>query len=734
MNKRIPIILGLLLLGLALWLQITPIRSVQHWVGRFEHLAYDIQLRAKLLTPHHKKLKTSIAIVDIDDISLKQEGRWPWPRYKLATLVDHIQAQGAVVIAFDMIFTREEANIAKSVFNQMTIQHLMNPPFETALKQVMPYFDNDIKFATSLSHGDSVVGISFLLSPYVEGAIPSPLLTLTTSAEKNLYFFITRGVLGVNPTLEVIAKNVGFINIFPDEDGIMRRVPLLLRYKDGLYSSLALQAVRIYLLQKVSLITERYSDSVRLEGVQLGKTIIPTDDKGQVLIPFRGRGHAFPYFSAGDVLNNKIPPGAFAGKIVFVGSTAVGLGDLKPTSIQTSFPGLEIHATVADGILKNDFLQKPAWSLGAEIILTFILGLILVIVFPYLGPLPLILLSIFIPVIMIYLNNQLNEKTNLIFNILIPMVFPFLLAIFNITYGYLFETRRRERLKEMFGQYVPKKHIDEMLKSSTHYGLRGEDRNMTVLFADIRNFTTISEGMLASQLKDMLNDFFTPMTEIIFKYHGTIDKYIGDLIMAFWGAPLKDKNHAEHALLAALDMQKEVVRLKPILAERHWPEINMGIGLNTGMMSVGDMGSRFRLNYTVLGDAVNLSSRVESLTKYYGVHILTTESTQMNQKKIVFRLVDKVRVKGKNNGVALYEVVCKQAELTDELRQELELSQAALNFYFAQQWEKAREVFEALNKKYPDVRLYSLYLERLVEFQKTPPANDWDGVYTHVKK
>ncbi|MCC2666427.1 MAG: cyaA 1 [Gammaproteobacteria bacterium] len=734
MNKRIPIILGLLLLGLALWLQITPIRSIQHWIGRFEHLAYDIQLRAKLLTPHHEKLKTSVAIVDIDDASLKQEGRWPWPRYKLATLVDHIQAQGAVVIAFDMIFTRKEDNIAESVFNQMTIQHLMTPPFETALKQVMPYFDNDAKFAASLSRGDSVIGISFLLNPQVESAIPPPLLTLTTPEEKNLYFILTRGVLGINPILEAAAKNAGFINIFADEDGIMRRVPLLLRYKDGLYGSLALEAVRIYLFQKVNLVTEKYGHSIRLEGVQLGQTIIPTDDKGQVIIPFRGRAYTFPYFSATDVLNNKIPSGAFAGKIVFVGSTAVGLGDLKSTGIQSSFPGLEINATVADGILKNDFPQKPAWSLGAEIVLTFILGLTLVIVFPFLDPRVLVLLIIFIPVTLIYFNNQLNEKTHLIFDIFIPIVFSILLAIFNIIYGYLFETRRRERLKEMFGQYVPKKHIDEMLKSSTHYELRGEDRNMTVLFADIRHFTTLSEGMSASQLKNMLNDFFTPMTEIIFKYHGTIDKYVGDLIMAFWGAPLKDKNHAEHALMAALEMQKEVIRLKPILAKRHWPEINMGIGLNTGMMSVGDMGSKFRLNYTVLGDAVNLSSRVESLTKYYGVSILTTESTQMNQKKIVFRLVDKVRVKGKNDSVALYEVVCKQAELTDELREELELSQIALNFYFAQQWEKAHEVFEALNKKYSHVQLYSLYLERLLEFQKTPPGSDWDGVYTHLKK
>ena len=734
MNKRIPILLGLLLLSLALWLQVTTIPSVKHWIGRFENIAYDIQLRARLLTPLHKKFETDIVIVDIDNISLKQEGRWPWSRNKLAILVDRIQEQGAVVIAFDIIFPRKEDNIADSVFEELARQHLMTTPFDIALKKITPYFDDDAKFAASLSHGDSVIGVSFLLNAQVEGIIPPPLLLLVTSAEKNLDFYITHGVLGINPVVQAGAKNAGFINIFPDEDGILRRVPLMISYKEGLYPSLALEAVRVYLLQKINLITETYGSSIRLEGIQLGETSIPTDDKGQVVIPFRGRGYTFPYFSATDVLNHKIPQGAFAGKIVFVGSTAVGLGDLKPTAIQTSFPGIEINATVADGILKNNFPQKPAWSLGAETVLIFILGVTLVILFPFLGPRTLIVLIILVPTALIFANNELNEKTNLIFNIFIPIVFSILLAIFNIIYGYLFETRRRERLKEIFGQYVPEKHIDEMLKSSTNYGLRGEDRTMTVLFADIRNFTTLSEGMSASQLKNMLNDFFTPMTKIIFKHYGTIDKYVGDLIMAFWGAPLKDKNHAEHALNAALDMQREVIRLKPILAERKWPEINIGIGLNTGMMSVGDMGSTFRLNYTVLGDAVNLASRVESLTKYYGVTILTTEATQMNQKRFVFRLVDKVRVKGKSQIVALYQVVCKQMELTDELRKELALSQTALELYFSQDWEKSRNLFETLNKNYPMVKLYSLYLDRLTEIQKTPPASDWDGVYTHIKK
>ncbi len=393
-----------------------------------------------------------------------------------------------------------------------------------------------------------------------------------------------------------------------------------------------------------------------------------------------------------------------------------------------------MNATIADGLLKNNFPNKPAWGLGAETLLIFILGLSLVLLFPYLGPRILTLLIFLIPVLLVAADNWLLRNMGLIFSVLIPIVLAVFLAMMNIMYGFLFESRRREQIKEIFGQYVPEKHIDEMLKSKTSYGLRGEDREMTVLFSDIRSFTTLSEGMSASQIKDMLSDFFTPMTEIIFKHSGTIDKYVGDLIMAFWGAPLKDKRHAEHAISAAIDMQKEVARLKPILAEKNWPEINIGIGLNTGMMSVGDMGSKFRRNYTVLGDAVNLASRVESLTKYYGVNIMVTAATQASQKKFVFRLLDRVRVKGKNESVELYQVICRQLELTEELRKEIELSDAAVNLYFNQHWEQAKAIFESLNTSYPDVKLYPFYLKRIAEFVLTPPPTDWDGVYTHLSK
>lgn len=733
MSKRTPFILGIILLMLALWLQVTSIGLVRHFITRLENLAYDLQLRAYLLT-QPKQWDNSIAIVDIDDISLSKEGRWPWPRLKVANLVDNLQKAGAVVVAFDMIFPEKQDNIADEVYDEFKKAHLANPTLNELFQKISPEFDHDGLFAASLSRIDAVLGISFLPNSQTQGLLPAPVMELKTPQEKRLGFIEPEGYLANIPVLQTMAKQAGFINVFPDEDGVIRRVPVLLNYQDKLYPSLALEAVRLYLLSKIKLITAHYGDEIRLEGLQVGDHIVPTDAEARVIIPFRGQSFTFPFYSATDVLNNRIPPGALTGKIVFIGTSATGQGDLKATTIQSIFPGVEIQATIADGILTDNFSYKPAWALGAEISLTVLLGLIFIFLFPYLGPRFLGLFIVGIPIIMTFSNAYLWEITGLIITIFIPMSFCVILALVNLLYGYIFETRKREKLRDMFGQYVPAKHIDEMLTSTTELGLSGEDRELTVLFADIRNFTTISEALTATQLKEMLNEFFTPMTEIIFKYHGTIDKYVGDMIMAFWGAPLKDKFHAKHAINAALSMQHAVTKLKTVFANKGWAEINIGIGLNTGLMSVGDMGSKFRRNYTVLGDSVNLASRIEGLTKYYGAKIIVTEFTQAGQNHFVFRKLDRVRVKGKKHGVEIYEPLGHVKNFSPVLMKKVQKYHLALEYYFNQQWDNSLELFTELAQKNPHEKLYQLYLHRIQDFKINPPPADWDGIYTHTEK
>jgi adenylate cyclase len=728
MIKPIPLILGLLLVGIATLILLNP--SLTEPLDNF---AYDIQLRTRF---HSQDVlsNTPVAIIDIDDKSLAVEGHWPWSRKKLATLLELLQKNGAVVNAFDMFFPEKENNLAITFAEILKHQHLLTTALAELLKKTEAYFDTDADFAKSLAKTDSILSIGFLPHPQTQNILPSPLLKLTSEQNHDLQIIKGRGYISSIPLLQNAAKKGGLINVFPDSDGIIRRAPLLMNYQGDLYPALSLQAVLSFLGEKITLVTALYNKTHQLEGFMIGSQTIPTDEKGQVLIPFVGKSFSFPYYSATDVFHNNLPKDALLGKILFIGTTGTGLGDMHATAIESPFPGVEIQATLANGLLLNNFSQKPAWAYGASFVLTLLLGLLASFLFPYLGPKILAFIILLFPPTLIILDNWLWQKTSLILSILMPLITVLAIAILNLGYGYLFETRRREHIKEIFGQYVPEKHIDEMLESRGSYGLKGENREMSVLFADIRNFTGISEGLPPTDLREMLNTFLTPMTEIIFEHYGTIDKYVGDLIMAFWGAPLNDENHALHAIQSALAMQARLIDIRPLLKEHQWPEFHIGIGINSGIMTVGDMGSRFRRNYTVLGDAVNLASRAESLTKFYGVDIIVTEHTMKNHDQFVFRKLDRVKVKGKARPTELYEVICVAAELTSALNEELILYHQALDFYFQQQWDQAEIQMKQLHIANPHKKIYSLYCERIAEYKTISPPKDWDGVYVFLTK
>lgn len=733
MNRRIPIFLGLLLTLFAAWSLITTNSIVRGPIESLENLGYDLQLKTYLLAKQPLPSR-AIGIVDIDDKSLQVEGHWPWPRSKLAALVTQMEKEGAIVIAFDMFFSEAEPNLLNEVITKLQKDNKLSTTVLTSLQPDMVMFDNDKIFADSFKDKKVVLAVTFLSRTHTQNILPQPMLTFDEEQSKAIKLFKASGFIASIPELQTASHEGGFINIFGDSDGIYRRAPLLIQYKDGVYPSLALQAVIAYLGTQVELNTPKYHDTIRLEGIQVGNTTVPLDNYGQALIPFIGKSYSFPYYSATDVLNNKIPKSELQGKIIFVGTSATGLGDLKATAIQNPFPGVEIQATLANGILTDDFSFHPDWAKGADLVLTLILGIITSIIYPYFGPRTLSAMTVLLPVALLLINNVLWEETGLVLSFLIPVMLVFFSSILNMIYGYLFESRRRERLKEMFGQYVPAKHIDEMLRAKSDYALRGEDRDMSVLFADIRNFTSISEGLTAAKLVHLLNTYFTPMTEIIFKRHGTIDKYIGDLIMAFWGAPLRDKNHARHAIQAALEMQHKTKEFHQFLQENNLPEIKIGIGISSGVMSVGDMGSQYRRNYTVLGDNVNLASRIESLTKFYGVNIIVSENTQKDQPNFVFRKLDRVRVVGKKNAIEIFEVLCTTEELNSTLARELTDYHAALNAYFEMDWDKALTSLEALKAEHPHKKIYSIYIERINELKTNPIPENWDGVYIHASK
>jgi len=732
MNKSVPMFIGFIVLLLAVWLQLTTIPFIRHFLTRLSDIVYDTELRTQVLI-HPKLTQSPVVVVDIDDFSLTEQGRWPWPRSKIATLIKNLQDDGAVVIALDILFSEKEENIVDTVLQKLKTTNLSTGNIILNMNKVQPLFNNDLILAKTLAQGETVLGVAFI--PHSENVNKvSPYDLTLAPAEQKLNLFNAIGVISNIPIIQATAKGVGFINVFPDEDGVVRHALLLMRFQNYIYPSLALEAVRRYWLTNLKLITAPYHDQLRLEDIQIGARFIPTDSSGQIIVPFIGPSFTFPYYSASNVINKKFPANAFLGKIVFIGTSATALGDLKATAVQNVYPGIEVQATIANGIITNHFFYKPAWSLGVEVFITLFFGIIFIFLFPFCNQRTLFVSTFAIPATLIFGNNLLWEKTGIFFSFIVPCIFFICLTFLNMIYSSLFEVRRRERLKEIFGQYIPATHIDEMLESTASYGMYGEEREMTVLFADIRNFTALSEFMHVSRIKELLNDFFTVTTEIIFKYRGTIDKYVGDMLMAFWGAPVKDKRHAYHAISAALDMQIAVKKMQPALEAKGLPAIRFGVAINSGIMNVGDMGSKFRRSYTVLGDEVNLASRLEALNDYYGAEIIVSEHTERNQAIFLFRKLDRVRVKGKEVGIEIFEPICRRSAADPQLIDEVNSFHTALDYYFAREWKKARTVLEVLYSTHPNVKVYSIFLQRISDFEQSPPPENWDGIFTHISK
>ena len=718
---------------LVIWLQISSLNSISSIRQHMENSVYDLMVKTSV---NKSKLRSSpVAIIDVDEKSLRAEGRWPWPRNKLAELVKHLSKAKVVVVAFDMTFSKPDNNIAEQLVNVLQVNppSNMNSDVLKFLNTLLPQFDYDKQFADSLKASDVVLGIVFhddLSNPPL-GKLPAPVFAMSDVNVNHLVVPKMISYWGNIDILQDAAKRGGFLTTIPDSDGVLRRSPLLIRYGDTVYPSLALEAVRVYLLlDKIGIKTARTGDIDAVEGVMLGATEIPTDALGQVIIPYVGRARTLPYVSATDVLHDKGDLKPLENAVVFVGTSALGMSDLHASPVQASFPGIEVQASIAAGLLSGYFPYKPDWAKGAEVATTFTVGLAACLVFPCLGVIGLVVFSLVLIATVTGINFSLMQSYGLVLSSITSVLLVIFLMMVNLAYGFLFEYRQRAFLKAMFGQYIPPARVELLSEGSGQSTLQGETKELTVLFADVQGFTTLSEKLSASGVKEVLNRFFTPMTEIIFARNGTIDKYVGDMLMAFWGAPVVLPNHAKDALEAALDMRAMTKKLKDEFVQSNLPPIDIGIGLNTGMMHVGDMGSKFRLAYTVLGDAVNLGSRIEALTRHYGVHIAVGEATRKTQDDFIFRKLDRVKVKGKVEAIEIFELICRKSEITEDIKKELEHYDQALQYYFTQQWEKANVLFALLHEQYPTTKLYELYVERIAHLHEEPPTKDWDGVYT----
>jgi len=732
--KLLPTLLGIATSLLFAWAQFADIPILKALQQRAESMAYDLRLNFSLEQNH--KVDPRIVIIDVDEKSIGAEGRWPWPRNKIAELTDRLFEAGAVVVGYDIFFSEPERNKARAVLQQLqqnssTDQHLIS-----SLESLAPEFDNDQRLAESLRDHDVTLGYLFHEEDTVPaGHLPQPLLTLSKAQAQRSGIKAMPNYTATLPLLQESAISNGFVTTWPDQDGIIRRTPMLIRHGENIYGSLSLNIAKLYLfLEEAEIKTAPIGNIDAVESIILGGTTIPTDGGGFALVPYKGRAGNFPYISATDVLKGNVDADTLEGAIVLIGATAVGIADLVATPVENIYPGVEVHANIIRSILDNDFPFEPSWADGANLLATLVIGLVLALLLPHFAPLVLLFTSLLTASGLVYSNLWLWQEKGLALSLAWPLILILTLAAVNVTYGFLSENRKRSQLKSMFGQYVPPELVDAMSQTSENFGFDGESREMTVLFADIRGFTTLSEKLSPSELRALLNRYFTHMTEIIFDHHGTIDKYVGDMIMAFWGAPLKNPDHAKQAIHAAMKMLEKTAELKPILMAEGYPEIDVGIGLNTGLMNVGDMGSSYRRAYTVLGDNVNLGSRIEGLTKFYGAGLVVSETTMAGQDDFVFRRLDLVKVKGKTEAVKVYEPLCTKEEATADLFAELEQHEQGLVSYLQQEWSKAEQIFKQLKQQHPGTRVYSLYLERIEELRHRDLGADWDGVYERREK
>ena len=721
------LIVLLMLLHVSGVLPLSPVTKLELW-------SYDTRLNMTM----PNSLDERIVIVDIDEKSLKQQGHWPWSRNKLAHLVDRLFDDYQVrVLGMDAVFAEPDLSSGLQGMQAIQSEHFsQDQGLRAAIEKLSPSLDYDQLFASSLKNRKVVLAYVFLQEGEAKvGALPAPVMPAAYFKDQPVSLMQASGYTANLANLQAQAYAAGHFNASPDQDGISRRLPMLVQYHDQVYEAFASAVARVANEAAGDHSTKpALAVGADAEQLRIGKNRIPVNDDMAALIPYRGAQGSFPYVSATDVMSNDVDKVILKNKIVLLGTTAAGLMDLRATPMQNVYPGVEVHANMVAGILDGNIKQNPAYTQGIEFILLLLVGSLLAFSLPNLSPSSATMLTALCLSLLLGSNWLAWQAGNLALPLAALLVTISALYFFNMAYGFFFESRLKRQLGRLFGLYIPPELVDEMAQNPNSYSLASQSRHMTVLFTDVRDFTSIAEGMAPEQLSLLMNRFLSPMTQAIHQRRGTIDKYMGDAIMAFWGAPVADNQHATHAVQAALAMTDALADLQDDFAAQGWPAIRIGIGLNSGDMVVGNMGSTFRMAYTVLGDAVNLGSRLEGLTKYYGVSIIVSEDTKVLAPDFVYRELDRVRVKGREKPLAIYEVLDAKEEVNEAALTDLQQYQAALAAYRNQDWPQAEALFTRLTQTLPLCRLYAIYLERIACFKGNPPMLGWDGVFRFEQK
>lgn len=688
-----------------------------------------------------------VRIIDLDDETLEYFGQWPWPRPLMAELVNKLHKAGAKVIAFDILFSEPDRTSPNNILPLWSRTSNLTG-LEAALNNLP---DHDSIFTQAIA--DAPVVTAFTLYPEDNDTVPAKKFGLSFAGEDpRQYMPSFHGAIKTLDAMENAATGNGIIFYIPEHDGVVRRIRSVFQLRNDIYPSLVTESLRVYygasnIIIKTSNASgqESFGEETGFVALKVGKSIIPTDAKGRLWLYDTGPipERTIP---AWQVLADKLEPNALEGMIVYIGTSAAGLKDLRATPLDPGAPGVVVHAQLTEQILLGEYLKRPDWALGAETTFLVLVSLILVILMPLIGAGWSALIGFFSMLGILYFSWNAFSEHHFLIDPLLPCLSVLIIYILSSLIHFLKTDADKRQIRGAFSRYLAPAVVEKLAKSPKQLTLGGELKNMTMLFADIRGFTSISEQFEPQELTQFINRFLTPMTEIILQEQGTIDKYMGDCIMAFWNAPIDLENHAGLACKAALKMQlylkswnKELKKEMESDGKKYVP-VYVGVGINTGNCCVGNMGSEQRFDYSVLGDAVNLASRLEGLCRQYGADIIISEDTHSTIKDFAVLELDIVRVKGKTLPTKIFALV-SDAEDTPQGWSELEnLQHEMLKAYRNQDWLIAEEKLNAVESLDDKIKLIDLkvlcglYRKRIETFKLKSPETNWDGAWTALTK
>lgn len=717
------------------------------WIGGLNRLIYDTHL--SLTLPDEKP--TEVVVLDVDERSLASPklGRWPWNRKVLSELVERtFDEYGAKVVAFDVIFAEPDRSSGLEVLRQLAKEQLAGSlEFKNTLSKIEGDLDYDGRFEQALMSYPMILGYYFAFGDQTQkaGGLPPTALLIPDGAGHQ--FVKAPGYGGNLENFEEVAIASGHFSPIVDVDGLVRRVPVFVEHDGGLYQSLSLATARVVralqnskggALKLPPLVfldgagnKVKPGDGALIEKVLVDGKAVPLDRDGTLLVPYAGRGKSFRYIPAVDVFEGKTQKSEVEGKVVIVGTTAPGLLDLRATPLDGIYPGVEVHANLVSSLLDHpgsgQIRHTPQYAEIVLAALTVVVGLLALATTTLASPAVsgigmLVILGLTVGA------HHYAWRAGEYWPIGQVVSVTLLVYIFLTLTDFYQEFKNKRQFTSLFGQYVPPELVEMMAEDPERYSMAGVKKQLTVLFSDVRGFTSISEQLSPADLSEYINQYLSTMSRIIREKGGTLDKYIGDAIMAFWGAPIDDDKHAKHAVVAAIAMIDELQVLKASFAERGWPPLSIGVGLSTGPMSVGDMGSDVRRAYTVMGDAVNLGSRLEGLTRIYGTWMLLPEATVSECEGIVFREIDCVKVKGKDEPIRIYEPVGVEGEVASDAIEELESWNLALSSYRSRDFNGCIAKLKDLTQRHGTKTIYEWLGEQCERLLAEPPPEEWQAI------